>query len=72
MSESAILERRLDVVEHAVADLQRRFGEVTGRGNWLEIVVGSISDELAFEEALAFGRAWREADRPADEGGEQP
>ena len=72
MTESAVLERRLEVVEHAVADLQRRLGDAPSLGNWLEKVAGAISDEPAFLEALEFGRAYRRADRPADEGGEQP
>ncbi len=72
MTESAILEQRLEVVEHVVADLQRRLGDAPRLGNWLEKVAGSISDEPAFLEALEFGRAFRRADPPADEGGEQP
>lgn len=72
MTESAILEQRLEVVEHAVADLQRQLGDPRRHANWLEKVAGSISDEPAFLEVLEFGRAFRRADRPADEGGEQP
>jgi hypothetical protein len=72
MSESAVLEQRLEAVEHAVADLQRRLGDAPPVGNWLEKVAGSIADEAAFLEALEFGRAFRRADRPVDEGGEQP
>jgi hypothetical protein len=70
MSESAVLEHRLEVVEHAVADLQRRFEEVPRPGNWLDKVAGSISDEAAFLEALEYGRALRQADRPADGDGD--
>ena len=58
MTESAILERRLEVVEHAFADLQGRLGEPPRLGNWLEKVAGSISDESAFLEALEFGRSF--------------
>jgi hypothetical protein len=72
MSESVVLEQRLAVVEHAVAELQRRLDHAPPVGNWLEKVAGSISDEPAFLEAMEFGRAWRQADRPVDEGGEQP
>lgn len=71
MPESAVLEQRLEAVEYAVADLQRRLGDAPPIGNWLEKVAGSISDEPAFLEALEFGRALRRADLPADEGGEQ-
>ena len=72
MTTSTILERRLEAVEHAVADLQRRLGDSASSGNWLEKIAGSISDERAFLEALQFGRAFRQADRPPDEGREQP
>jgi hypothetical protein len=33
----------------------------------LDEVIGSVTDESAFREALAFGRAFRSADRPTDE-----
>jgi hypothetical protein len=72
MSETAILEQRLEVVEGAVADLQRRLGDGRRNGNWLEKIAGSISDDAAFLEALELGRAFRQADRPADESSEQP
>ncbi len=71
MPESAVLEQRLEAVECAVANLQRRLGDAPPVGNWLEKAAGSISDEPAFLEALEFGRAFRRADLPADEGGEQ-
>lgn len=71
MSESAVLEQRLEAVEHAVADLQRRLGDAAPVANWLEKVAGSISDEPAFLEALEFGRAFRRAKLPTDERGEQ-
>jgi hypothetical protein len=72
MSENAVLEQRLEAVEHAVADLQRRIGEAPPADNWLEKVAGSISDEAAFLEALEFGRAFRRADRPVADDGGQP
>jgi hypothetical protein len=73
MPESAVLEQRLEIVERAVADLQRRLDATPRVANWLEKVAGSISDEAAFLEALEYGRALRQADRPADEeGSEQP
>jgi hypothetical protein len=53
-------------------EVRRRLGEPPRLGNWLEKVAGSISDESAFLEALEFGRTFRHADRPADEGGKQP
>ena len=37
--------------------------------DWLERVIGSMKDEPAFDEVLAYGRAIREADRPTEEQG---
>jgi hypothetical protein len=67
MLDEAALEKRFSVIEHTVVDLQRRLAAVAVSGNWLEKVTGSISDEAAFREALAYGRAFRQADRPSDE-----
>jgi hypothetical protein len=72
MLDEATLEQRLEALERAVADLQRRLIGTPPPATWLEKVAGSISDESAFLEALEFGRAFREADRPPDEHGEQP
>jgi hypothetical protein len=72
MIDEAILEQRLAAVECAVMDLQRRLAVAPPSGNWLDKVIGSISDEEAFREALEFGRAFRSADRPPDEAGKQP
>jgi hypothetical protein len=66
----ADFERRLQAVEQAVADMQRRLAKAPDPDNWLERVIGSISDVEAFEEALEYGREFRYADRPADEGDE--
>jgi hypothetical protein len=71
MFDEALIEQRLMNLERTVADLQCRLAGVPTPGNWLEKVVGSISDEPAFLEALEFGRAFRHADRPSDEPSEQ-
>jgi len=72
MSRQDEFERRLAAVEQAVADLQRRLADVPDPNNWLDKVIGSISDVEAFEEALKYGREFRYADRPADEDEEKP
>lgn len=64
MQADAPIEQRLAAVEAAVADLQRRLPPEDSTPNWLEQVVGSFRDEPAFEEVLAYGRAYRNADRP--------
>jgi len=66
------LEQRVATLEHLVAELNRRIDGAPVPRNWLEKVTGSISDEEAFVEALEFGRALRNADRPPDAPDEQP
>jgi hypothetical protein len=67
MLNETILEQRLITLEQAVADLQNKFQSKSASENWLEKLTGSISDEAAFLEALEYGRAFRQADRPVDE-----
>src|SRR5262249_12391227 len=66
------VERRLEADEKADADIQRRLSTAPEPDNWLERVIGSISDAEAFDEALNYGREVRHADRPADEDDERP
>ncbi len=72
MLDETKLEQRLAALERAVTDLQSKLAASQAPGNWLEKVIGSISDEAAFLEALEYGRAFRKADAPADEPLEQP
>ena len=67
MSTESLIEQRLSAVEAAVAELQRRLPSPQPAPNWLEQVIGSFKDEPAFEEVLAYGRAYRESDRPPAE-----
>ncbi|CBN57041.1 hypothetical protein [Kamptonema sp. PCC 6506] len=69
MLNETTIEQRLVTLEQAVADLQSKSQSTSE--NWLEKFTGSISDEAAFLEALEYGRAFRQADRPLDEGDER-
>ncbi len=62
MLDEATLEKRLVTIEQAVAELQLTV-ERKPSENWLENLIGSISDEEAFLEALEYGRAFRQADK---------
>lgn len=53
--------QRLTAVETAVRDLQRRLAPPPPAPDWLEQIIGSCTDEPAFEEAMALGRALRMA-----------
>jgi hypothetical protein len=67
MLDETVLERRLMTLEKSVADLQHKFESRSRSESWLEKLIGSISDEAAFLEALESGRTFRQADKPIDE-----
>ena len=55
------LEERLLAVETALQEIQRRLATLPPAPNWLDEIIGSFKDEPAFEEVIALGRAFREA-----------
>jgi hypothetical protein len=63
--------QRLVTLEQTVSDLQRKLESKPASENWLDKLVGSVSDEAAFLEALEYGRVSRQADRAIDESNEQ-
>jgi hypothetical protein len=67
MLDTATFERRLMTLEQVVFDLQHKLDSNPSSENWLERLTGSISDDTAFVEALEYGRAFRQADKPIDE-----
>jgi hypothetical protein len=71
MLNEATLEKRLVSLEQAVSDLQHKLESKPTSENWLNNLIGSISDEAAFLEALEYGRIFRQADKPIDEDNEQ-
>jgi hypothetical protein len=66
MAESTV-EQRLTAVEQALRELQEAMKARNPAPDWLDRVIGSMKDEPAFDEVLAYGRAIRQADRPADD-----
>lgn len=61
MATNASLEERLAAIEAAIAQLQQQTA-ISQQVNWLQQITGSLKDEPAFEEILAYGRAIREGD----------
>jgi hypothetical protein len=59
--DETVLEQRLMMLEKSVTDLQHKLESKPSAENWLEKLVGSISDEEAFLEALEYGRAFRQS-----------
>jgi hypothetical protein len=66
MSAETNLERRLAALESAFVELQKIV--LTERSeNWIEEIAGTFKDEPAFDEILAYGRAFRQADSGEDD-----
>jgi len=63
------LEERLLAVETALQEIQCRLATLPPPPNWLDEIIGSFKDEPAFEEVIAFGRAFREAQPYPDDPG---
>jgi hypothetical protein len=60
MSHKATIEERLTILEKAVINLQNQINSNLKSDNWLDNVVGSISDEETFLEALEYGQQFRQ------------
>ncbi len=58
MLNEAAIEQRLATLEKTVSDLQLKVQSESSE-HWLEMLIGSISDEVAFLEAIEYGRAFR-------------
>lgn len=69
MSPDTLIEQRLSAVESAVAELQLKMAASAPASNWLERFTGSFKNEPAFAEVVKYGRAIRDADRPAGDAG---
>jgi hypothetical protein len=52
----------LAAVETAVSEIQRHLERLSPSPNWLSQVIGSLKDEPAFEEVIAYGKGIREAE----------
>jgi hypothetical protein len=63
----ATLDQRMTAMEAAVRELQDLMKARGPAPDWLDRVIGSQKDEPAFDDVLAYGRAIRQADRPAED-----
>ena len=61
------LEQRVIALEDAMRELQEAMRARHPATDWLDRVIGSMKDEPAFDEVLAYGRAIRQADGPAED-----
>lgn len=71
MTTNASLEERLAAVEAAIAQLQQQI-VISQKIDWLQQITGSLKDEPAFEEVLAYGRAIRQGDESLLEAQNEP
>jgi hypothetical protein len=62
MAVDTTIEERLAAVEAAVAELRNHLLVQPPALDWLEQVTGSFKDEPAFDEMLAYGRAFRKGE----------
>jgi hypothetical protein len=63
----ATLEQRMTALEDAMRELQEAMKSRHPAPDWLNRVIGSMKDEPAFDAVLAYGRAIRQTDGPADD-----
>jgi hypothetical protein len=63
------LEARLLAVETALQEMQYRLATLPPATHWLDEMIGSCTDDPAFEEVMALGRACREAQPYPDDPG---
>ena len=63
------LEARLLAVETALQEIQRRLATLRPAPHWLDAMSGAFKDDAAFEEVIALGRAFREAQPYPDDPG---
>jgi hypothetical protein len=65
---TAELEKRLTALEREVAELRAIMViPPTSPNHWIEKIAGRFSnpkDKAAFDEAMRYGREWRESQRP--------
>jgi hypothetical protein len=64
------IEERLAALEATVKEIQDRLGSPPSAERWWE-KIEPVTDIEAFRQMLEYGRAYRNADRPPDEPGEQ-
>jgi hypothetical protein len=63
------LEERLLAVETALSEIQRRLATLPPAPNWLDEIIGSFKDKPAFDEVIAFGRAFRREELSQEDAG---
>lgn len=68
MANQGTIEKRLEAVEAAVAELKKKVERPTGKPGWLKRMRGSMKGLKGFDKVVEYGRQFRQADRPSIEG----
>lgn len=58
------LERRVQVLERQVAQLQKRHVSANGR-EWVDDLYGKFANDQLFAQAMKLGRKYRKSSRPS-------
>jgi hypothetical protein len=66
MANQTDLEQRIAAVEVTLSELQKQVS-ANQQPNWIAAITGTFKDEPAFDEVLAYGREFRQADKPQPE-----
>lgn len=63
------LEERLSALEREMTQVKARLAAQTARqpNPWLDQVYGAFKDDPLFEEAVRYGREWRESQNRVDD-----
>jgi hypothetical protein len=66
MANQIDLAQRIAAVEVTLSELQKQVS-ANHQPNWITAITGTFKDEPAFDEVLAYGREFRQADKPQSE-----
>lgn len=63
------LEKRLTILEREMTQVKERLESQQARqpNPWLEYVYGAFKDDPLFEQAVRYGREWRESQNRIDD-----
>lgn len=67
MSDIIEMEKRVQALEQAVADLQSKATPPTPARNWLEEIAGTFENDPEFAKIVQYGREFRESQPYPDE-----
>jgi hypothetical protein len=62
MSQSTVIEKRLDKLESEISEIKLILADKTNSSTpWWEEIIGTFADDPAFEEAIEIGKKYRQS-----------